>query len=88
MDNNYFVDINGLPLKVGDKVEIVIIPDGLVNVLDKEALELLKSCLNRPMPIMDIDDYLVWLEVVVWISDDEYYSHLFGLEPSYLLKRE
>jgi len=86
MNDNHFIDINGHSLKVGDKVEIVIVPDGLLNSLDAEALGLLKSCLNRPMPIMDLDDYLVWIEVVVWQTEDEYLSHSFGLEPHYLAK--
>lgn len=81
------VDIKGQVINLADTVKIIEISNWLSNNLDEDALGVLKACKNKPLAVIDIDEYgFVWLEVVVTKTKTSYESHLFGLEPNTIEK--
>ena len=86
MNKKLLLDINAQELNIGDKVEILTIPEWFIESLSPEDLKLLQSQIAKKLAIVDIDDYFVWLEVPINKTETEYESHLFGLEPNCLIK--
>ncbi|MES9859736.1 MAG: hypothetical protein ABW157_02220 [Candidatus Thiodiazotropha sp. LLP2] len=80
-------DAEGSELQTGDTVKILHIPEGLLNNLDKETINIIKNCEGNLMTIYEIDDYgYMWVEKTILETDDEYESHSFSMEPKNLVK--
>lgn len=80
-------DKNGENLSENDLVKILEIPEWLLHNLDDESKEIVKSCEDKEMKIIEIDSYgYAWVEVVTESSSDEYKCNSFSIEPKNLLK--
>jgi len=79
-------DSEGKQIKVGDKVAILSMPQWFISDDSSPTTSEVKSYTGPVMIAYEIDeDGYVWLETMTRLSNNNYESHNFGMEPNNLL---
>jgi hypothetical protein len=68
-------------MKIGDRVEVVAIPEGLPETMGTRAL--FQSCIGRVFPIVGLKEHLVELQVGELVGQPSY-MHSIWIERDYV----
>jgi hypothetical protein len=83
------IDSKGSELSEGDRVEILVIPEWLLNGLEEDAQNAIKSCEGQIMIIYEVDEYgFMWVAIPTIDTENNYEAHHFSMEPKNLRKVE
>jgi hypothetical protein len=80
-------DYAGNPVRLGDTVRIIEIPEWLIHDLPKEEALAITACIGSKMVVNEIDNNgFFWVTIIDSDTKDEYQAQSFAMEPRNVLK--